>query len=152
MELYTAEEAARILKLSGYTVRRMLKSGRLRAVKVGGGRQWRIHKADLEAYLQGSYKSSTIITGVADAAITDTDITERPAPYAPDQEAKGSPNLRHWMKLRANNRGVHANTPAKERLRPEEDEDWPEPPPASKEALDEAFARLEDAGKRISKH
>lgn len=52
MELLTVEEAAAILKLSAYTVRRFLKEGQLRGHKIGGGKEWRIKKDDLEAYLE----------------------------------------------------------------------------------------------------
>jgi excisionase family DNA binding protein len=54
MEVLTVEEAAKILKLSPYTVRELLKKQKLPGIKIGGGRQWRIRKADLEAYLHNA--------------------------------------------------------------------------------------------------
>ncbi len=51
MELYTVEETAGILKLSAYTVRRLLREGKLRGIKVGAGQQWRIRRGDLDHYL-----------------------------------------------------------------------------------------------------
>jgi excisionase family DNA binding protein len=48
--LMTPEEAARILGLSPYTVRRLLREGELPGRKVGK-RQWRIRRVDLEEYL-----------------------------------------------------------------------------------------------------
>ncbi len=51
MELYTVDEAASILKLSAYTVRRLLREGELPGIKIGAGQLWRIRKDELEAYL-----------------------------------------------------------------------------------------------------
>lgn len=50
-ELLTCEEAATYLRVHPRTVGRLLKAGRLPGVKVG--RQWRLRKADLDAYLAG---------------------------------------------------------------------------------------------------
>lgn len=50
-ETLTPEEAARYLRVNPQTLYRLLRSGRLPGVKVG--RQWRIRKATLEAYLDG---------------------------------------------------------------------------------------------------
>ena len=50
-ELLTCEEAAAFLRVHERTVGRLLKSGQLRGVKVG--RQWRIRRADLEAFVRG---------------------------------------------------------------------------------------------------
>lgn len=46
--LYTIEEAMRILSVSDDTVRRMIASGELDAVKVRG--RWRIRRESLERY------------------------------------------------------------------------------------------------------
>jgi excisionase family DNA binding protein len=51
LELYTPDEAASILKLSAYTVRRLLREGKLPGIKIGAGQLWRIRKDQLEAYL-----------------------------------------------------------------------------------------------------
>ena len=50
-ELLTCEEAAAYLRVHQRTVGRLLTAGRLPGVKVG--RQWRLRKADLDAYLAG---------------------------------------------------------------------------------------------------
>jgi excisionase family DNA binding protein len=42
-------ETSRMLKTSDFTIRRLIKSRELRAVKVGG--QWRVFEADVEEYL-----------------------------------------------------------------------------------------------------
>jgi len=51
--LMTPEEAARVLGLSPFTVRRLLREGELPGRKVGK-RQWRIRSVDLEEYLGSS--------------------------------------------------------------------------------------------------
>ena len=48
-ELLTCEEAAAYLRLAPQTVYRLLRAGALPGVKVG--RQWRVRRADLDAYL-----------------------------------------------------------------------------------------------------
>lgn len=47
--LYTIEEAARILRVSVSTIRRMIDAGELDAVKVRF--QWRIKKSSVDKYL-----------------------------------------------------------------------------------------------------
>src|SRR5437660_6357863 len=54
--LLTPEEAAYILGLSPFTVRRLLREGELPGTKVGK-RQWRIRRADLDKYLGTSLTS-----------------------------------------------------------------------------------------------
>ena len=51
MELLTPEEAAAILKLSTFTIRKLLRNGTLPGIKIGGGKEWRIDRSDLERYL-----------------------------------------------------------------------------------------------------
>ena len=50
-DLLTCEEAAAHLRLHVRTVGRLLNQGKLPGVKVG--RQWRLRRADLDAYLAG---------------------------------------------------------------------------------------------------
>lgn len=50
-ELLTPEESAAFLKMHIDSVRRLLRSGKLPGVKVGGG--WRIPKSALKAMLEG---------------------------------------------------------------------------------------------------
>ncbi len=47
----TLEEAARYARVSGATLRREAKAGRLRAYKVGGRRCWRFKAEDLDQWL-----------------------------------------------------------------------------------------------------
>lgn len=46
-ELVTVEEAAKFLKVHHETLRKWLRQGTVRGVKIGGGRMWRIPKAEL---------------------------------------------------------------------------------------------------------
>jgi excisionase family DNA binding protein len=47
-KLYTIQEVADILKVSKKSVYRYIKSGKLKAKKIG---QWRIRKSDLEKFI-----------------------------------------------------------------------------------------------------
>src|SRR5687767_11067326 len=51
-DLLTCDEAASYLRLHVRTVGRLLNQGKLPGVKVG--RQWRLRRADLDAYLRGA--------------------------------------------------------------------------------------------------
>ena len=48
-KLFTLKETAKILRVSERTIMRYLKSGKLKASKVG---QWRIKESDLEKFLK----------------------------------------------------------------------------------------------------
>lgn len=54
LDLLTVEEVAELLRLTPYTIRRLLNEGKLPGRKVGGGRQWRIDKGELAHYLNGT--------------------------------------------------------------------------------------------------
>ncbi|MGI6102303.1 MAG: helix-turn-helix domain-containing protein [Bacillota bacterium] len=57
-ELLTVQEVAEYLRVSDLTVRRMLKDGRLQGVNIG--REWRIPKGELEAFIkQGGVPKET---------------------------------------------------------------------------------------------
>src|SRR5437868_3164691 len=51
MHSYPVGETSRILSTSDFTVRRLIRSKQLRAVRIGG--QWRILAEDLHAFLEG---------------------------------------------------------------------------------------------------
>ena len=57
LELLTVGETARLLRLSPYTVRRLLREGKLRGVKVGAGLDWRVDIEGFEAYLSSGQRS-----------------------------------------------------------------------------------------------
>jgi len=48
-KLFTLKETAKILRVSERTIMRYLKSGKLKACKLG---QWRIKESDLEKFLK----------------------------------------------------------------------------------------------------
>lgn len=51
MKLYTIKETSSVLRLSPQTVRKLIKSGQLKAIRVGW-RGWRVKEEDLEKYLE----------------------------------------------------------------------------------------------------
>ncbi|MBP9773115.1 MAG: helix-turn-helix domain-containing protein [Candidatus Peribacteraceae bacterium] len=54
-EFYLTEEVAEMLRVSNMTVYRCIKAGKLNAHKFG--KDWRISKADLEAFLKAHRKT-----------------------------------------------------------------------------------------------
>lgn len=56
-KLLTLKETARILRVSERTIMRYLKSGRLRASRLG---QWRIKESDLEKFLDKNSNKKTV--------------------------------------------------------------------------------------------
>jgi excisionase family DNA binding protein len=48
MDTYTVEEVAKALKLHPYTVRRLIREGKMPAFKAGG--QWRFRKDEIEKW------------------------------------------------------------------------------------------------------
>ncbi len=56
--LLTVEDAMRVLRLSRISIYRAIKNRRLRAVKPGGGKSWRIRPAELEKFIQGKRRKS----------------------------------------------------------------------------------------------
>ena len=62
-------DVAEILNVSAAQARALVRSGELRAIKVGGRGQWRVETVELEAYIQRMYaRTRELVTG-------DTDIT-----------------------------------------------------------------------------
>ena len=57
-ELLTVDEVANILRLNVRTIWRMLKDGRLKGIRLGGG--WRIPKEELEKILVISSPEGTL--------------------------------------------------------------------------------------------
>ncbi|MBE0711351.1 MAG: helix-turn-helix domain-containing protein [Candidatus Aminicenantes bacterium] len=58
-ELLTVQDAMRVLRLSRLSIYRAIASGRLTALKVGGGKLWRIRPKVLEDYIRGGSRSAT---------------------------------------------------------------------------------------------
>jgi len=62
-QVYTVEEAAKALKVNPETVKRMLRTGKLGAIKIG--RLWRIRESDLQTFLSGDSKLSDSMAAIA---------------------------------------------------------------------------------------
>ncbi|MCE5314164.1 MAG: helix-turn-helix domain-containing protein [Armatimonadota bacterium] len=54
-KLLSTQEAADILNVTDLTVRRWIKEGRMKAIKLGG-RLWRIQESDLEAFIRSGMR------------------------------------------------------------------------------------------------
>lgn len=50
---YTVEEVGKILKTSRRSVLSWIYAGRLKAIKLGGGRLWRVREKDLHRFIEG---------------------------------------------------------------------------------------------------
>ena len=53
----TLEDVREVLSISAAQAYALVRSGELRAIRVGGRGQWRIENAELEAYILRSYHS-----------------------------------------------------------------------------------------------
>jgi len=51
--LFTTKEVARLTASSRPTVMRWIIQGRLPAIKLGGGKTWRVRESDLAAFING---------------------------------------------------------------------------------------------------
>ncbi len=51
----TLEDVREVLSISSAQAYALVRSGDLRAIRVGGRRQWRVEDAELEAFIQRSY-------------------------------------------------------------------------------------------------
>jgi excisionase family DNA binding protein len=51
-------DVAEILNVSAAQARALVRSGELRAIKVGGRGQWRVEKTELEDYIQRMYQQT----------------------------------------------------------------------------------------------
>lgn len=55
-KLMTPEEAAKALSMSVLTVKKWLRSGKLKGVKIGSRGDWRVKETDLEEFIKQSTK------------------------------------------------------------------------------------------------
>ncbi len=68
----TPEDVAQKLKISTYTVRRLLKERKLRGIKIAGGRYWRILRSDFEDYLnKQDYLPAELSPGMETAILSE---------------------------------------------------------------------------------
>lgn len=56
IQVFTVDQAAEYVQAHPQTIRKMIKSGRLPAAKIG--REWRIHRKVLDDYLMGRLKGT----------------------------------------------------------------------------------------------
>ncbi len=56
-DLLTPEEVAEYVRVNPQTIYRLLRGGKLPGAKIG--HQWRVRRADLDAYLHGQVGAST---------------------------------------------------------------------------------------------
>lgn len=61
-------DVAEILNVSAAQARALVRSGEIRAIKVGGRGQWRVERVELESYIQRMYErtSEQIESGTVD--------------------------------------------------------------------------------------
>ena len=52
MEIYTVEQAAKVLSVSAFIMRKWLRDGTIKGHKIGGGRLWRITGDDIREFVQ----------------------------------------------------------------------------------------------------
>lgn len=52
-KLLTTEEFAKLLRLSGHTIRRLCRKGELKCVRVGANGNWRVYASEYEAIKNG---------------------------------------------------------------------------------------------------
>jgi excisionase family DNA binding protein len=54
----TIADTAEVLNISANQAYSLVRSGELRAIKVGAQRGWRVERSELEAYIQAKYEES----------------------------------------------------------------------------------------------
>lgn len=54
LSTYTVDEVAKALKLNPYTVRRLVREGKIPAFKIGG--QWRFRKDEIDRFIKNLEK------------------------------------------------------------------------------------------------
>ena len=58
MRFMTLADVAETLNISSAQAYALVRSGELRAIKVGGRGQWRVETTELEAYIQRAYQQT----------------------------------------------------------------------------------------------
>jgi excisionase family DNA binding protein len=69
----TLTDVAEVLNISSAQTYALVRSGALRAIKVGGRGQWRVESTELEAYIARCYEetASLLASGPLEAALDD---------------------------------------------------------------------------------
>lgn len=60
----TLEDVQVVLAISSSQAYALVRSGQLRAIRVGGRGQWRIEQAELEAYINRAYAATAAVIGL----------------------------------------------------------------------------------------
>lgn len=61
MRFLTLADVAETLNISSAQAYALVRSGELRAIKVGGRGQWRVETGELEAYIQRAYEQTAAL-------------------------------------------------------------------------------------------
>lgn len=68
MRFLTLADVAETLNISSAQAYALVRSGELRAIKVGGRGQWRVETTELEAYIQRAYEQTAALLDQIDPA------------------------------------------------------------------------------------
>jgi excisionase family DNA binding protein len=68
MRFLTLADVAETLNISSAQAYALVRSGDLRAIKVGGRGQWRVETTELEAYIQRAYEQTAALLADFDPA------------------------------------------------------------------------------------
>lgn len=74
MRFLTLPDVAETLNISSAQAYALVRSGDLRAIKVGGRGQWRIEASELEAYIQRAYDQTAALLADLDPAEDHSDL------------------------------------------------------------------------------
>lgn len=70
----TLADVAETLNISSAQAYALVRSGDLRAIKVGGRGQWRVETTELEAYIERAYEQTAAMLGDLDPAEDHSDL------------------------------------------------------------------------------
>jgi excisionase family DNA binding protein len=75
MRFLTLADVAETLNISSAQAYALVRSGDLRAIKVGGRGQWRVETTELEAYIQRAYEQTAALLADFDPAEDSTELS-----------------------------------------------------------------------------
>lgn len=68
----TLEDVQLVLTISSSQAYALVRSGELRAIRVGGRRQWRVEETELEAYIVRAYKDAAKSVTPTESPLTES--------------------------------------------------------------------------------
>lgn len=71
MRFLTLADVSETLNISSAQAYALVRSGDLRAIKVGGRGQWRVEASELEAYIQRAYEQTEALLASGDVEATE---------------------------------------------------------------------------------